>query len=187
MSLRLFFSFFMLMAITFSSDFAAANRRTAPRNAGGTCHRGETNANKCMVCVVAYEGLQSSVASMTAVGRTVMTRVKSSQYPNSICGVVYQIYNHKFQFSAMAARPPYPTGEVLKNAQKAAAQAMRLGPNGKEGFRTAVKGKCARGSVLVGGNCFRRGAELEEDQQVQTPLQQTAELIQSADEATTFQ
>jgi spore germination cell wall hydrolase CwlJ-like protein len=45
---------------------------------------------RCMATAIYFEARDESIKGQIAVGQVIMTRVRSSYYPNTICGVVYQ-------------------------------------------------------------------------------------------------
>ncbi len=45
---------------------------------------------RCMATAIYFEARGESIKGQIAVGQVIMTRVRSTFYPNTICGVVYQ-------------------------------------------------------------------------------------------------
>lgn len=103
-----------------------------PGFGGKNCARpGDTKM--CMVCNNFFEAGNQSRSEMVKVGKTVMTRVASKQYPSSPCGVVYENYTHKYpQFSWHRRRNKVlpKGGQQLADAIAAADIALKAGPNG---------------------------------------------------------
>ncbi|MDO5606473.1 MAG: cell wall hydrolase [Paracoccus sp. (in: a-proteobacteria)] len=57
---------------------------------GCAIRRGGGNEMACMTRVIYFESHRSSREGMIAVGNVVMNRVRSDQFPNTVCGVVTQ-------------------------------------------------------------------------------------------------
>ncbi|MBL8551881.1 MAG: cell wall hydrolase [Hyphomonadaceae bacterium] len=82
----------------------------------------------CMAQAIYYEARGENVRGQVAVGEVVMNRVRSKQYPNTICGVVYQGHTRatgcQFTFTCDGSRNRRPAGRAWQRAQHVAAQVM---------------------------------------------------------------
>ena len=139
------------LAILVSFSIAApayAKAKRSPRApedfAGRTCRRSETDKLTCMVCNIYFEARGERHLGKVAVGRTTLTRITRAEYPDSICGVVWQ----RGQFSWTAGRSlrlPQKTARDYTNlveSVKAAKDVFRLGPNGLAHFCNPKKSSC---------------------------------------------
>jgi hypothetical protein len=143
---------------------AAPRPRVTQNYAGQTCSAGDTDALKCMICVIHWEARLNSYVGMVAVGRTVMQRVASGRYPRSVCRVAYQ----PGQFVALqSGRRITSDRSLASRLASAAAEAISKGGGGFLGFRT-----CPNVGVNIGGNCFRRNALLEDSWNVASLLEE---------------
>lgn len=82
--------------------------------------RGDTDALECLERAMFFESNRSSRDGLLAVGNVVMNRVRASEFPDTVCGVVGQ----KNQFApGVMSRPMNSNG--LPRVQEAAVSVMR--------------------------------------------------------------
>ena len=97
-----------------------------------TCRSTDSSYN-CLVCNCFFETSSESLQGKVAVAKTVLSRVASKEFPNTVCGVVFQ----RSQFSwtndsnpnFFDARKPEDI-KVLKDCRDASDTAMNEGANG---------------------------------------------------------
>jgi|GEM_PF-5236215 len=118
---------------------------------GAHCSPADTDPLKCMVCVINAED-NKTTTGMRAVGQHVMERVESGKYPRSVCGVVHQPGQY-FPNKPLSSDP-----KKLAEIVAAARYAIANGGNGYLGFRSYCRP--GKGDIRIGGNCFRKKAEL---------------------------
>ncbi|MGE0046030.1 MAG: cell wall hydrolase [Hyphomonadaceae bacterium] len=82
----------------------------------------------CLSEAIYFEARSESYRGQVAVAEVVMNRVRSSAYPNSICGVVYQGHQRatgcQFTFTCDGSLGHRPRGRAWERAQNIAAQVM---------------------------------------------------------------
>lgn len=88
---------------------------------------------QCLAGTVYFESKGESLQGQLAVARVVLARVKSSRFPDSICGVVFQ--RSQFSFVRGGKMPPIRTGQQhWRNAVAIAKIAMN------DGWESSVEG-----------------------------------------------
>ena len=88
---------------------------------------------QCLAGTVYFESKGESLQGQLAVARVVLARVKSSRFPDSICGVVFQ--RKPFSFVRGGKMPPIRTGhQHWRNAVAIAKIAMN------DGWESSVEG-----------------------------------------------
>ena len=88
---------------------------------------------QCLAGTVYFESKGESLQGQLAVARVVLARVKSSRFPDSICGVVFQ--RKQFSFVSGGKMPPIRTGhQHWRNAVAIAKIAMN------DGWESSVEG-----------------------------------------------
>jgi|TARA_R100001244_G_scaffold6593_8_gene7923 N-acetylmuramoyl-L-alanine amidase len=88
---------------------------------------------QCLAGTVYFESKGESLQGQLAVARVVLARVKSSRFPDSICGVVFQ--RKQFSFVRGGKMPPIRTGhQHWRNAVAIAKIAMN------DGWESSVEG-----------------------------------------------
>jgi spore germination cell wall hydrolase CwlJ-like protein len=84
--------------------------------------------SKCLAEAVYYEARGESFAGQMAVAEVVMNRVRSGEYPNTMCGVVYQGSERttgcQFTFTCDGSLARAPQGVAWKRSEMIAAQVM---------------------------------------------------------------
>jgi len=101
--------------------------------AGYNCNnRNQKDAMTCMVCNIVYEACDEPDAAKEMLGRSVMTRVMSSAYPNTVCKTVYQNNGRVAQYSWIFENKNHTlkAGGCLNASVAAAKKALKEGPNG---------------------------------------------------------
>jgi len=103
---------------------------------GHRCSPRDTNPAVCMACNIYFESGNQSQEGMRAVGGTVMTRVRSNGYPNTVCGVVYQGHNRpnglgaQYSWTNDGRAHILPRGPVMERILQASEQSLVQGPTG---------------------------------------------------------
>lgn len=82
--------------------------------------------------LITAEAQDEPYNAMVSVGAVVVNRVKSSQFPNTISGVIYQTINGYYQFT------PVLNGWINKPASQAAYNAARDALNGVDPTKGAL-------------------------------------------------
>jgi hypothetical protein len=118
-----------------------------PNYNGQACRSGDTDPLKCMVCVIAWEGITSSQVGMEAVGETVMRRLDTKGYGNTICQIVYA----PGQYVGLKSGKVLNFGTATAKITLAAYNAIEHGPSLYTDYRS-----CPNAGTDIGGNCFRR-------------------------------
>lgn len=142
-----------LVALSIGISALVPSVALAHNYAGETCQIGIRDELKCMVCTLFFEARPTSFDGMLAVGRVVMERVESRQYPDNICDVVYQ--RHQF-VGLNGTRRLSDDHDIMDGVVQAARSAIAQGGSGFLGFRT-----CNGGDNHVAGNCFRRTGDAD--------------------------
>ena len=57
--------------------------------------KGWANDRECLALAIYYESRSESMLGQIAVGQTVINRVESKHFPNTVCDVVYQARTYK--------------------------------------------------------------------------------------------
>lgn len=113
----------IIKTLAFASTVIATTTLSA---SGAVLNSNDAQAHNCLAKAVYYEARSEPLAGLFAVGHVVINRYRSSQYPNSICSVVYQ-QNTKgrgCQFS-WACRPhAKPHGVLWSRSQHVATQIL---------------------------------------------------------------
>lgn len=134
---------------------------------GENCRQKGSDELRCLVCAI-YTEDHGSVRGMEAVASVIFARMESSQYPDSVCGVVYQ----KGQFTGIRSRnASLPSNSsALYDVVAVASEAIRHKRAGPYlGFRAPVGkngNRCAKaGAVQIGarGNCYQHSGEVDLD------------------------
>lgn len=134
-----------LIAVTPAS--AKKSRPSLPSRrdfAGRSCHRGETDKMTCMVCNIYFEARGERHPGKVAVGRTTLTRITRKEYPDSICGVVWQPGQFSWTSGGSARLPNRNARDyiTLVESVTAAKEVFRRGPNGLANFCNPKKSGC---------------------------------------------
>jgi hypothetical protein len=138
-----------------------------------------------MVCAI-YGEDHGSLRGMLAVGGTIMTRVEPRFKGGSICSNVHAAG----QF--VGAWHTLPGSKIVAPIIAAARRAMNSSGNGYLGFRSYGGHGCV---ARIGGNCFRKSAEMDDDQNIASisePAQQNSssayqQMAELTEESTTAQ
>jgi spore germination cell wall hydrolase CwlJ-like protein len=125
--------------------WAKAPLRSAKDFAGKPCQRQEKDKMMCLVCNIYFEARGEPHTGKVAVGRTTLTRITRSEYPDSICGVVWQ--KNQFSWTSRGVRRLPKSGSPdyanLRESVSAAKEVFQRGPNGMAHFCNPKKSKCA--------------------------------------------
>ena len=85
-------------------------------------------AARCLTQAVYYESALEPTAGQEAVAQVVLNRVRDPNYPNTICGVVYQgaerVTGCQFSFTCDGALSQAPVGWAWERARKVAERAL---------------------------------------------------------------
>lgn len=88
----------------------------------------DPHQHSCLAQAVYYEARGETQRGQLAVAEVVMNRVRSSAYPNSICGVVYQgserVTGCQFTFTCDGSLKARPRGRAWDRAQRLATAVM---------------------------------------------------------------
>lgn len=125
------------------------------------CKKTDRNPLKCLACSIYFEARGESLQSQVDVAQTMITRVLDDNFPDTMCGVVWQ----KSQFSwTHDGKDDYiPNGPVLRRVIQAVNIAVNAGPNGLDHYyaqkivnpRWARKSaKCRKTKVRKGDHTF---------------------------------
>lgn len=91
------------------------------------CRRNSGKAEECMVCNCVNEALGEDFEGKVNINRTVLRRIQGRDYPNTICGVIWQ----RAQFSWTANPPPginqTVKGSILKECVSASKESIARG------------------------------------------------------------
>ena len=85
-----------------------------------------TQDHKCLAEAIYYESGSEPTAGKLAVGHVVINRSRNSQYPDTICGVVYQrnYKNKGCQFGWSCRHHQAPKGQAWEQSQQVATQIL---------------------------------------------------------------
>lgn len=97
-----------------------------------TCRSTDSSYN-CLVCNCFFETRGESLQGKVAVAKTVLSRVDSKEFPNTVCGVIYQ--RSQFSWANPKETKKYnattPTDrQTLKDCRDASDTAINEGANG---------------------------------------------------------
>lgn len=97
-----------------------------------TCNRNQSSFN-CLVCNCYHETRGEPMEGKIAVAKTVLSRKESEEFPDSVCGVVYQ--PAQFSWTADSYRNNISASkiedkEALKDCRAAIDLSINEGPNG---------------------------------------------------------
>lgn len=87
-----------------------------------TCKRRDTNPYQCMTCNLYYEARSEGEDAIRMVAEVVLNRVKSKNYANTVCGVVWE--NRQFSWTIGISSHIPKDKEALKKVQKVAKEAL---------------------------------------------------------------
>jgi spore germination cell wall hydrolase CwlJ-like protein len=97
-------------------------------------------ALRCLTQAVYYESALEPTAGQEGVAQVVLNRVRDPNYPNSVCGVVYQgaerVTGCQFSFTCDGALSQAPVGWAWDRARKVAEQALAGHVAGRVGTAT---------------------------------------------------
>ena len=153
----------LLTASTLTSTAFASDRTEYD---GENCRQKGSDELRCLVCAIWTED-KGTVDGMEAVASVVFARMHSSQYPDSVCGVVYQ----PGQFTGVrggGSRLPSNSQKLNDVVTVAKQLNRRQRPGPYLGFRAPSGGnnnRCKRGAVQIGqrGNCYQKSGEVDFD------------------------
>ena len=77
---------------------------------------------KCLADNIYFESGYEPYNGKVAVAQVTMNRVRNKNFPNTVCGVVYQKYGRVCQFSWVCERKRKPNGIVYEEAKEIAAR-----------------------------------------------------------------
>jgi N-acetylmuramoyl-L-alanine amidase len=89
-------------------------------------------ARQCLLCNCYFESRGESYIGKVMVARTVLSRVASRQFPNTVCEVIYE----KRQFSWTEDEEPNRMVASSRDCERAVTEATAAGPNGVLFFHT---------------------------------------------------
>lgn len=135
-----------------------------PNLSGYNCDKSANTHTKdrmtCMVCNLIYEvDTNDNMNGYLAVAKTVMTRAMSSNYPATVCGVVYQPAQFSWTDESKDHHLPNMNSARMKMAIEAAKKALETGPNGfdnyysPKGMLAITHGRTNKASWADSGNC----------------------------------
>lgn len=106
--------------------FRAPEARPFLLKAASTAER--KRALRCLTAAVYYEAALEPLDGQRAVAQVVLNRVKHPQYPNSVCGVVFQGWERwtgcQFSFTCDGSLTRAPAPVLWRRAEEVAAQAL---------------------------------------------------------------
>ncbi|HAG91382.1 MAG TPA: hypothetical protein DCL41_05895 [Bdellovibrionales bacterium] len=131
----------MILLFSFATMSANADMFPNPRKAL-SCKASDKNPVKCLVCSIYFESkghTPAHWADQVETGRSMLTRVLDRNYPNTMCGVVWQGHDRgdrRCQFSwACDGKDDFiPGGRTLRQVVESAKEAVNKGPNGYVNF-----------------------------------------------------
>lgn len=97
-----------------------------------SCHAGQSSY-QCLVCNCYHESRGEPHEGKVAVAKTVLSRVQSRSFPNSVCRVVFQPWQFSWtrdKYSNRITTRNYIDRKSLKECREVADQAIDEGPNG---------------------------------------------------------
>lgn len=112
---------------------------------------------QCMMCNCHHETEGESYRGKVAVGKVVMTRVGMSEYPNSVCGVIYQ--HAQFSWTSMRVkRNETISGASYRNCYQAVQESLAFRGHFASHFHTPAVTprwrKNCRVLERIGGHIF---------------------------------
>ncbi len=114
------------------------------------------SAQECMERAMYFESIRSSRDGMIAVGSVVMNRVRSPEYPNSVCAVVGQ--KNQFASGVMTRRMDLRTAPQIRGAAASVLRGERHPLVGRAEFFHAASYRAGYDNmhyvVTAGGNAF---------------------------------
>ena len=101
-----------------------------------TCSRGGASAD-CLLCACYKEARGESLDGKVAVLKVVLSRVESNDFPNNVCGVLYQAGQFPWAKGRVQVNPSQPGDRnAFAQCQEAATIAKSEGANGVLYFNT---------------------------------------------------
>lgn len=120
------------------------------------CGLGRMSEQECMERAMYFESNRSSRDGMVAVGSVVMNRVRSGQYPPSVCGVVGQ--KGQFAPGIMSRRMDLKSAPRIRQAARSVLRGERHPLIGDAMFFHAAGHRFSYGNMhyvlVAGGNAF---------------------------------
>ncbi len=125
-----------ILTLTFlSATLLLGTIKSSAQTVRYTCHS-KQSAIACMICNCYHEarGKSEGFSGKVAVNRTVLARVKSSSYPNTACGVIYQDSQFSWTQDDVANNISIPANKPADKAAflecgRAVDKAVALGSN----------------------------------------------------------
>lgn len=109
-------------------NYRNPDRREAYVNGSANCRQRSNDTMTCLICNCHNEAGIESREGKVQVNRTVLARVASPSYPDSICGVIWQ--RAQFSWTLPSVREENVTGRHYNACYHAAKEALAEGSNG---------------------------------------------------------